>query len=185
MGIANNVREVRMRTGMSIQNLAEAVGADDSTIRHIEGESADNVSFSLIQRLTSALKCNSVRDLFPGTMCPEIAQTDMRAHKRVHRDRDHTREDSPRARVRRGPVHIESPVRLAESASDYPLQVGDYVRVKDRTILERLYVGEVLDVTSSLFLVQHPSGFRECFRWHDLDGCKVRKYVEGWEEGQL
>lgn len=167
MGIINNVRARRMRTGMSVQHLAEAVGADDSTIRHIECGTADNISFSLIQRLASALKCASVRDLFPGTMCPEISRKDLRAHKRIHRNG----------------AAVNTASDAESQSTERPLKVGDLVTVNELDLHESSFCGEVLEVTDKMFVVRHPKGWKECFHWDEFDGCKVRKYVEGWKVG--
>lgn len=168
MRTPNNIKVRRLAIGMNPQTLAEKVGVSTSTIYHIENSSADYVSFSLIQRLTTALKCNSVRDLFPGTMCPEVSQKDLRAHKRSHRN---------------GAEYNE--IVIDEDATkEFALRVGDVVTVNEFSLHEKPFNGEVLEVSDRMFVVRHPKGWKECFRWDELDGCKVRKYKEGWEVGQ-
>ena len=159
MKIPNNVKVRRTTLGLSAYHLAEAVGISPSTLYHIENGTAEHISHSLIQRLTTILKCSSVRDLFPGTMCPEIAKKDMRAHKRVHRN---------------GEAECTEIAIDESSTVGYPLCVGDRVKVRESDLHERSYIGEVVTVSKRLFVVRHPKGFSESFRWDDIDGCHVR-----------
>lgn len=171
MAIQNNVRVRRTERGLSAPVLAEMVNISPKALYNVENMCASHVSFSLIQRLTTALKCASVRDLFPGTMCPEITQKDLRAHKRCRRNATGD--------------YVEVIAEDDGVAEDKPLKVGDKVRVNDPSTHEHAYVGEVIESSDTLFVVRHPIGWKECFRWDDLDGCKVRKYVEGWKVGML
>lgn len=166
MTIRNNVKERRTELGLSAADLANLVGITRSHLYAVENMSASHVSFSLIQRLTTALKSGSVRNLFPGTMCPEISKQDLRAHKVMQRA-----------------MVIEATVE--PDGESKPLKVGDRVRVRADDIHERAYVGDVLEVNEKMFVVSHPNGWKECFLWLDLNGAKVRKYVEGWKEGML
>lgn len=159
MKIQNNVKTRRNALGLSAYHLAEAVGISPSTLYHIENGTADHISHSLVQRLTSALKCTSVRDLFPGTMCPEIAKKDLRAHKRIHRS---------------GEAECSEVVIDDALLEGHPLNIGDHVKVREADLHERSYVGEVIEVSNRLFVVRHPKGFKECFRWDDINGCHVR-----------
>lgn len=167
MTIQSNVKKRRTHLGLHVSDLANMVGTSQCTLYNIENNKAKHVSFSLIQRLTVALKCTSTRDLFPGTMCPEVSVKDLRAHK------PHTRSLV---------LYEDCISEIEEAPRERPLKVGERVRIMDGTLHERPYVGEVIEVLDRLFVVRHPIGFKECFLWDELDGCRVRRYVENGKE---
>lgn len=170
----NNVKDKRLKMELSADTLAKMVGITRSSLYAVENLSATHVSFSLIQRLTTALKCKSVRDLFPGTMCPEISQNDLRAHKSHHR-----------TVIGASELMDDASNETTTAPNIGPVAVGSRVRVRAGDIHEKAYVGEVVEVSQRMFVVRHPKGWKECFLWDDLDGCKVRPCVEGWEVGML
>lgn len=159
----NTVRNRRLAIGMTAAQLARAANIAQSTLYHIETFDADNVSYSLMQRLTHALKSTSVRDLFPGTMCPEIAAMDLRAHKRIQRN-----------------GAAEDIVYEELIGDEYPLQVGDNVMVSNYSFHERVLFGKIVHITKILFVVEYfGAGFREAFRWDEFDGSHIVLLKEG------
>lgn len=158
----NTVRSRRLVVGMTAAQLARAAGIAQSTLYHIETFDAENISYSLMQRLTHALKAPSVRDLFPGTMCPEITAMDLRAHKRVQRN-----------------GAAEDIVYEEIIGDEYPLQLGDKVKVKNHDLHERVLFGEVVRITKVFFVVEYTIGFREAFRWDEFDGGHIVLLKEG------
>lgn len=151
-----------MRMGLTVPELACMVGVSKCTIYAIEGGSVPRISHSLQQRIAAVFHCDSVRDVFPGTDCPEISQQDLRAHK-------------PRYLAADEPGVAKLREQLADNPPDaLPLRPGDkvLVRVYDQ-LHERPFEGKVLQATRKLFVVRHPLGYKECFLWSDLADGRV------------